>query len=77
MQPRRRFRMAALLLGLSCGLLTLYGLAAYAQGRFYSQDRYDYSDARSHEKAEFYWSRLRYTSSGGRSNFGFGFGYGG
>jgi hypothetical protein len=76
-QLRQHSRMAALLLGLGCGLLTLCGLAAYAQGRFYSQDRYDYSDAQSHAKAEFYWSRLRYTSSGGQSNFGFGFGYGG
>jgi len=72
-QLRRR----ALLVGLGCGLLTLVALAAFAQGGFYSRYPGDYSDAQSHEKAEFYWSRLRYTSSGGQSNFGFGFGYGG
>src|SRR3569833_1584850 len=73
----RRFWMVVLLLGLGCGLLTLCGLAAYAQGRLYSQGRYGDLEARSREKAEFYWSRLRYTYSGGQSNFGFGFGYGG
>ena len=32
----------------------------------------------SGDKAEFYWSRLRYTSSGyGRSGYGYGGGYGG
>jgi hypothetical protein len=68
MQLRRRHRLAALLLSLGCGLLTLYGL------RFaYSQEN---ADPRG-EKAEFYWSRLRYTSSGAsRNGFGFGFGYG-
>jgi len=68
MQLRRRHRIAALLLSLGCGLLTLYYLrVAYSQ---------DGADPRS-EKAEFYWSRLRYTSSGvSRNGFGFGFGYG-
>jgi hypothetical protein len=68
--------MAALLLSLGCGLLTLYCLRAA-----HSQDRWDAPDLRT-EKAEFYWSRLRYTSSGGGGNgFGFGgygyYGYGG
>jgi hypothetical protein len=63
--------MAALLLSLGCGLLTLYSLRAA-----HSQDRWDTPDPRA-EKAEFYWSRLRYTSSGGGGNgFGFGYGYG-
>jgi Domain of unknown function (DUF4159) len=76
MQLRRRYRMAALLLSLGCGLLTLYCLrVAYSQNRSY------YADS-SQEKAEFYWSRLRYTSSsfggrGGGFGYGFGYGYGG
>jgi Domain of unknown function (DUF4159) len=65
MQLRRRQWIAALLLGLGCGLLTLYCLRAAGS---------DASNPRT-EKAEFYWSRLRYTASGG-SGFGFGFGYG-
>jgi len=76
MQLRRRHRMAALVLSLGCGLMTVYGLRAA-----YSQNGPAYADP-SAEKAEFYWSRLRYTSSGvgrggGDGRFGFGFGYGG
>ena len=76
MQLRRRHRMAALVLSLGCGLMTVYGLRAA-----YSQNGPAYADP-STEKAEFYWSRLRYTSSGvgrggGDGRFGFGFGYGG
>ncbi len=64
--------MAALLLSLGCGLLTLYCLRVAR-----SQDSYDSSADPRAEKAEFYWSRLRYTSRGvGRGGFGFGFGYG-
>jgi uncharacterized protein DUF4159 len=62
--------MAALLLSLGCGLLTLYCLRVA-----YSQDA-ESADPSS-QKAEFYWSRLRYTSGGGgRGGFGFGYGYG-
>jgi hypothetical protein len=68
MRLRRPIWIAAVLLGLSA-------VAVYAQQRFYSAfDRMEYSEAQAHEKAEFYWSRLRYASSGGRSNFGFGYG---
>jgi hypothetical protein len=76
MQLRPPYRIAALLLSLGCGLVALYCLQAA-----HSQDTSDYAGARN-EKAEFYWSRLRYTSSGsglsgGRFGFGFGYGYGG
>lgn len=74
MQLRRPHRIAALLLGAAGGLLALYGLAAHSQE--------DYA-APSQQKAEFYWSRLRYTSRGGidqgfsgYGGFG-GYGYGG
>jgi hypothetical protein len=68
MRLRRLHRLTALLLGLGFGLAALYYLRAA-----YSQD----SDPQN-EKAEFYWSRLRYTSSAvGRGGGGFGFGYGG
>ena len=78
MQLHRRHRMAALLLSLGCGLLTLYCLrVAHSQAAF-TVDPSDYSPAARSQKAEFYWSRLRYTSSNsGRSGFGFGLGYGG
>ncbi|MDB6014111.1 MAG: hypothetical protein JWL65_6361 [Gammaproteobacteria bacterium] len=67
MRLRRLHRLTALLLGLCFGLAALYYLRAA-----YSQD----SDPQN-EKAEFYWSRLRYTSSAaGRGGGGFGFGYG-
>ena len=70
MQLRRRHRMAALLLSLGCGLLALYCL-----GVAYSQDAESRDPSR--EKAEFYWSRLRYTSSGSaRGGFGYGYGSG-
>jgi hypothetical protein len=73
--------MAALLLSLGCGLAALYGLRiAYSQAAF-SVDPADYSPDVRHQKAEFYWSRLRYTSSNsGRGGFSFGYGgygYGG
>jgi hypothetical protein len=66
--------MAALALALGCGLLALYGLK-----KAHSQD-YEYNDPRATEKAEFYWSRLRYTahSYGGRAYGGYGgYGFGG
>ena len=67
MRLRRFHRLTALLLSLGFGLAAFYYLRAA-----YSQD----SDPQN-EKAEFYWSRLRYTSSGaGRGGGGFGFGYG-
>jgi hypothetical protein len=67
MRLRRFHRLTPLLLGLCFGLAVLYCLRAA-----YSQD----SDPQN-EKAEFYWSRLRYTSSAvGRGGGGFGFGYG-
>ena len=66
MRLRRFHRLTALLLGLCFGLAALYYLRAA-----YSQDAEDPQN----EKAEFYWSRLRYTSSGvGRGGGGFGFG---
>jgi hypothetical protein len=72
MQLRRPFRLLALLGSLGCGLLALYCVrAAYSQG---FED--DYSAASS-EKAEFYWSRLRYTPGHYGGGGGFGFGYGG
>lgn len=66
MRLRRFHRLTALLLGLFFGLAGLYCLRAA-----YSQD----SDPQN-EKAEFYWSRLRYTSSAAGRGGGFGFGYG-
>lgn len=64
--------MRAVLLSLGCGLLALYALtAAHSQNS-------EYGDP-SQQKAEFYWSRLQYTSSGrgyGRGGYGFG-GFGG
>jgi hypothetical protein len=70
MRFRRLHRVAALLLGCGFGLAALYYLqAAHSQ---------DGSNPGS-EKAEFYWSRLRYTSSshfGGGGGYGYGYGYG-
>ena len=74
MQLRRPFRFLALLGSLGCGLLALYCVRVA-----YSQDLPFDADA-SQQKAEFYWSRLRYTASyggGGGGGYGFGFGYGG
>jgi hypothetical protein len=45
----------------------------------HSQSRRDFSyfEPASNEKAEFYWSRLRYTSAGfGSGGYGYGYGYG-
>jgi hypothetical protein len=71
MQFRRPDRIAALVLGLAGGLLALYGLS-----KAHAQD----SDSveTSHQKAEFYWSRLQYGSRSGdaRMGGGYGFGYG-
>jgi hypothetical protein len=74
MQLRRPLRFLALLGSLGCGLLALYFVRVA-----YSQDL-SFDSGASQEKAEFYWSRLRYTASygGGRGgSYGFGFGYGG
>ncbi len=68
-RPNRKLLLSG---ALACGLLALYCIHAA-----HSQDAPDgYSDARN-EKAEFYWSRLRYTSgNAGMAGRGFGFGYG-
>ena len=71
MQLRRPFRFLALLGSLGCGLLALYCVRVA-----YSQDLPDYSEDAG-GKAEFYWSRLRYTASYGGGGGGYGFGFGG
>ena len=75
MRPQRPNRFLALLGSLGCGLLALYCLrVAWAQ-----EDYSSVPDDGTGEKAEFYWSRLRYTASnfGGGGGYGYGgFGYG-
>jgi hypothetical protein len=74
MQLRRPYRFLALLGSLGCGLLALYCFRS-AHSQEFSPD----TDLSS-EKAEFYWSRLRYTASsygGYGGGGGFGYGYGG
>jgi hypothetical protein len=65
MQLHRPGRITALLLAAACGLLGLHVLQ-----RAHSQDAEE-ADPQA-QKAEFYWSRLKYCSSGGD-----GYGYGG
>ena len=66
-------RLAGLVVGMVCGVLALQG-----DHPAYSQDlrSLPYEEQPGDQKAEFYWSRLRYTSSGYGSG-GYGFGYGG
>jgi hypothetical protein len=61
--------------GLALGLFAGQGVPpAYAQGL----RSLPYTAEPGSEKAEFYWSRLRYTSSGyGQSGYGYGGGFGG
>jgi hypothetical protein len=69
MQRLRGCRTFAVLASLGCGVLALqyYASARSSDGA---------ADADS-EKAEFYWSRLRYTSGRGNSEgYGYGYGYG-
>lgn len=73
MRLLRILRLLALSSGLACGLLVLQGdHAAYSQELRALPDVTESSGA----KAEFYWSRLRYTSSGYDAS-GYGSGYGG
>lgn len=69
-----RVRMAAALAVTACALLALEGdRPAYSQ----ELRSLPYTEEPGSEKAEFYWSRLRYTSSGyGQSGYGYG-GFGG
>jgi hypothetical protein len=72
MKLLQRFSLAILLATLACALVAIQAPGAQYYGRGYN--RYNYGD--SNEKAEFYWSRLRYSSR--YSGFGGGFGdYGG
>jgi hypothetical protein len=69
----RSSRIAALTLGLVCGML---GMRLILE-RAHSQDS-DYAADAPEGKAEFYWSRLKYTFSGSGDRFGGGYGgYGG
>jgi Domain of unknown function (DUF4159) len=70
---RRPYRVLAVLASLCCGLLALYCFHA-AHSQEYADD-----EPGANDKAEFYWSRLRYTSGfgGGGGGYGFGYGYGG
>jgi len=67
---RKLFRLPALLIGLSLGLGAFYGLRV-AQAQFMGDPESGHGG-----KAEFYWSRLRYTASGFGLGRGYGFGYG-
>ncbi len=74
----RYYRLLALASGVAFGLLALQGdRTAYAQ----DLRSLPYTAEAGDEKAEFYWSRLRYSSSGygggGYGGGGYGFGYGG
>jgi len=75
MHLHRPYRFLAPLCSLGCGLLALYCLrVAHSQGFPVTPEVP--ADAAT-RKAEFYWSRLRYTSSHyGGDGFGFGYGYG-
>lgn len=70
MRLRRFHRLTGLLFGL------VFGLAAF----YYLRVAHSQESDLQNEKAEFYWSRLRYTSSavgrGGGGGFGYGYGYG-
>jgi hypothetical protein len=55
MRDRRRWRWAALVVGALCGVLLLIPHALSQNGRGYQ----------GNDRAEFYWSRLQYGSSGG------------
>jgi len=70
----RYCRLVVLASGITCGVLALQGdHPAYAQGL----RALPYEAQPGDQKAEFYWSRLRYTSSGyGASGYGFGYGGG-
>ncbi len=73
MRLLRSCRLLALSGGLACGLLVLQGdRPAFAQDLRALPD----VTQSSGDKAEFYWSRLRYTSSG-YTESGYGYGYGG
>ncbi len=73
MRLLRYFRIVALWSGAACGLLVLQGdRAAFSQELRALPDVTESSG----DKAEFYWSRLRYTSSGYNTT-GYGYGYGG
>lgn len=73
MRLLRILRLLALSSGVACGLLVLQGdHPAYSQELRALPDVTESSGA----KAEFYWSRLRYTSSGYDAS-GYGSGYGG
>ncbi len=74
MRLLRSCRLLALSGGIACGLLILQGDHAA-----FSQELRSLPDVTesSGDKAEFYWSRLRYTSSGyGESGYGYGYGGG-
>jgi hypothetical protein len=60
------------------GSLAVLGLGAYLARQALAQGWPELPAADSHErKAEFYWSRLRYTSSrAGASGYGYGYGFG-
>jgi len=67
-----KWRSVAVALSLACGLALLVCVPAA-----HSQADDDLDDYGSQEKAEFYWSRLRYTSSYEMSGYGYGFGFAG
>ncbi len=74
MRLLRYCRLLALSCSIACGLFVLQGDHAA-----FSQELRSLPDVTesSSDKAEFYWSRLRYTSSGyGESGYGFGYGGG-
>ena len=66
-----RCRTLACALSLGCGLLALSSSHPVR-----SQGDDDDAYRAANEKAEFYWSRLQYTSSYGGSSYGYGYGYG-
>jgi Domain of unknown function (DUF4159) len=89
MKSLRRVSALVLPLALASGVIAFQGEPGWyqrfqRQGQAPSYPSYSYSDdyapSHSNEKAEFYWSRLRYTSrtdmyGGGGYGYGYGFGY--
>jgi hypothetical protein len=73
MKLLQRFSIAILIATLAGSVIAMQTPGAQYFGRSYN--RYDYGD--SNEKAEFYWSRLRYSSRYGGAGGAFGAYYGG
>jgi uncharacterized protein DUF4159 len=71
-------RLIAAGLFLSCWITVL--ISAQGQSQFFGGQDADYYSGGGHEKAEFYWSRLRYTNRIGmqmQGAYGYGYGFGG